>query len=428
VHHVTKELDLKSITGLGGFDLDPVYYDNDGEAALIQKNLIHYRDNYITEELQANGHYRWISFASGLFYLHERFFVQRDGYSRKNAQPTDPVANPENYGFLRAHNFTNTDSFAAFGELNVKPIEQLTLTGGVRETIEHKRFEFDNKVLSLAGRVQDQSIEGDAGKTWSALTPKASVAFQWLPEILQYATYARGFKSGGFDNRATNLMLAETAFNPEYVNSYETGLKTEFAGHRVRANAAAFYNDYKDLQVSYTDPAYPGTTVRGNAGKAHTTGVELETDTRLPFGLSLQASGGYLYAVYDRYRNAGGMGVNADGKALINAPRWNFTAGGSYEFPLAIPGYIKLAADVQWASATYLNALGRPEDRSPPQAFVNATLSWTSQDEHVVAILSARNLLDSQKPVTSTFTPGTGVRFFNFPDPRLLLVTLKYQR
>ena len=428
LYRVSDALEIKSITGGGGFDLDPVYYDNDGQAALIQKNLIHYADGYVTEELQVNGHFERLSFATGLFYLHERFFVQRDGYSRKNAQDTDPVTNPENYGFARAHNITETDSFAAFGELNFKLTDQLTLTGGLRETFEAKRFEFDNKVLNLEGEVQSQAIQGKSSETWSALTPKASISFQWTPDVLQYVTYARGFKSGGFDNRATNLTLAKTPFNPEYVNSYETGLKAELFGHRLRANLAGFYNDYKDLQVSYVDPAFPGTSVRGNAGKAHSLGVELEADARLPGGLSLQASGGYLYAVYDRYRNAGGMGVNADGNPLTGAPRWNTSVGGSYEIPLPIPGYLKLAADVQWATELYTNALARPQDRVPAQSFVNATLGWTSPDDHIVVLLSTRNLLDSQKRVSSTFTPGTGIRHYNFPDPRTVLLTLRYQR
>jgi iron complex outermembrane recepter protein len=95
-------------------------------------------------------------------------------------------------------------------------------------------------------------------------------------------------------------------------------------------NAAAFYNDYRDLQVSYTDPAYPGTSVRCNAGKAHSAGVEVEASARLPLGLSLQATGGYLYAVYDTYDNAGGAGVDADGHRLTNSPRWNFSEGGTY--------------------------------------------------------------------------------------------------
>jgi len=427
IYHLDEHIDLKSISALGGFDLNPVWYDNDGEAALIQKNLIHYADGYFTQELQFNGHYKAINFSSGAFYLHERFYVQRDGYSRKNGFDTDPAVNPENYATLRAHNITTTDSLAFFGEANLKVTDWATVTAGLRETIEWKDFDFDNKTLDLAGNVTGQSIKGQASDHWGALTPKVSVSLQYGPSVLHYLTYSRGFKSGGFDNRATNLTLAKTAFNPEYVNSYETGLKSEFFGHHLRANLAAFYNDYRDLQVSYTSPAYPGNSIRGNAGKAHTLGVELETSARLPFGLGLQFAGGYLHAVYDEYKNAGGPGVDADGHDLINSPRWTLSGGGTYDLPLPVPGLVRLGGDVQWQYGYYNSALARPQDTVPAQAFVNSTLSWTSADDHFVVVLSSKNLLDSQKRVSSSYTPSTGVRFVNFPDPRTFMATLKYQ-
>ncbi len=427
IYKVNDNLELKSISALSGFDLNPVYYDNDGAAALIQKNLIHYSDGDFTEEIQANGHYKALTFSSGAFYLHEQFFVQRDGYSRKNAMDTDPATTPTNYATLRAHNTTYTDSLALFGEANLKVTDWATVTAGLRDTIEAKEFKFNNKNLDLGGNVTGQSIQGDTHHRWAALTPKVGLSFQWVPSILQYFSYSRGFKSGGFDNRATNLALAEHAFNPEYVNTYETGLKTEFFGHHLRANAAGFYNDYRDLQVSYTDPAYPGNSVRGNAGKAHTAGVELETDTRLPLGFSLQLAGGYLHAIYDSYKNAGGAGVNADGHPLINAPKWNFNGGATYEIPLPLPGFYRIGTDVEWSSEVYNSALARVQDRVPEQTFWNGTVSWTSDNEHFTATLASRNILNSQRPVTSTYTPSTGVYYHNYPDPRTVLATLRYQ-
>jgi iron complex outermembrane receptor protein len=427
IYNISDALELKLISAGGGFNLNPVYYDNDGVAALVQKNLIHYDDAYFTQEAQLNGKFQRLSFTSGAFYLRERFFVNRDGYSRRNTMATDPAVDPQNYAFLRAHNITVTDSLAVFGEANVELASFVTLTGGLRETLERKSFGFHNAVLDAGGGFVAPSIRGHASESWSALTPKVSLAFHWPPTALVYGTYSRGFKSGGFDNRATNLMLAERPFNPEFVNSYEVGIKSELLEHRLRANAAGFYNDYRDLQVSYTDPAYPGNSIRGNAGKAHSAGVELEAGARLSSAFSLQGSGGYLYAVYDTYKNAGGMGVNADGHPLINAPRWNFSGGATYVVPVDVPGTVRFAADVEYASAAYSSALARPQDQYPGQTFVNGTLSWTSPGERVVAVLASRNLLDSQKPVSASYTPSTGVLFYNFPDPRTVLFTLKYR-
>ncbi len=139
-------------------------------------------------------------------------------------------------------------------------------------------------------------------------------------------SYSKGFKSGGFDNRATRLDLATLPFAPEEVSTYEGGLKSELFDRRLRANVAVFYNDYQNLQVSFFDPVYVGSR-RGNAGQAHSYGVELETDAALTDALSAQFSAGYLFAVYDEYKGAGGAGIDADGNRLTNSPRWSLSAG-----------------------------------------------------------------------------------------------------
>jgi iron complex outermembrane receptor protein len=425
-YELNDNLKLKSVTSYGGFNLNPVYYDNDGQAALIQKNLIHYNDQYVTQEVQLNGDYGKLTFTSGLFYLHERFFVERDGYSRRNALPTDPVATPGNYGFARAHNITNTDAYAVFGEASYAVNDRFSVTGGLRWTNEEKEFTFDNKVLNLQGQVVGQSIAGQADKIFSAVTPKLSAQFQWTPDVLQYVTWSKGFKSGGFDNRATRLDLATRPFAPENVDAYETGLKTELFDHRARVNLAVFYNDYQDLQVSYSDPAYPGNSVRSNAGKAHTYGVELETDIRATERLSLQASAGYLFAVYDKYRNAGGIGVNADGHRLLNSPRWSLSGAITYDVPIEIPGELRVGLNAQFQTKTYFNALQRPQDEAPAQTFLNGVVTWQTPDPRWSVVLSGRNLLESDEPVSVTYTPATGVYYKNYPDPRTWLVTLKY--
>lgn len=426
-YNLTDQLKLKSISAYGGFNLNPVAYDNDGEAALIQKNLIHYNDQYATQELQLNGDFGALTFTSGLFYLHERFFVQRDGYSRRNAQATDPTVTPGNYNFARAHNITNTDAYAVFGEATWKATDRLSLTGGLRWTNEEKEFVFDNKGLNLAGQVVSQSIKGKADKTWSAITPKVSAQFQWTPDVLQYVSFSKGFKSGGFDNRATRLDLATLPFAPEDVTTYETGLKTQLFDQRLRANLAAFYNDYQDLQVSFYDPAYVGSR-RGNAGKAHTYGVELETDARPTERLGAQFSVGWLYAIYDDYKGAGGAGVNADGNRLLNSPRWSVSGGVTYDPALDIPGSLRLGLNAQWQSGIVTSATPAAggQNNIPSQGFLNGVATWTTPDPRWAVSLSVRNILNSQKAVSSTYTPSTGIYLQNFPDPRTYLVTLKY--
>ncbi|WP_337188039.1 TonB-dependent receptor [Phenylobacterium sp.] len=426
-YRINDALQIKSITAYGGFNLDPVYYDNDGEAALIQKNLIRYNDQYVTQELQLNGEYDRVTFSTGFFYLHERFFVRRDGYSRRNTQNTDPTVTPGNYNFLRAYNITNTEAYAVFGEATWKVSDRLSLVTGLRWTNETKEFRFNNSILNLAGQITAPSIRGVSEKTWSKITPKVSVQYAWTPDILAYATYSQGFKSGGFDNRATRLDLATLPFAPEEVISYEGGLKTEFFDHRLRANLAAFYNDYKDLQVSFFDPAYVGSR-RGNAGQATSYGVELETEAQPTSALNLQFSIGYLFAEYDEYRGAGGAGVNADGNRLTNSPRWSLSGGLNWSVPVEIPGSLRLGVNAQYQTKTFSNAIPAAggQHEIPAQGFVNAVATWTAPDPRWAVTLSGRNLTNASKPVSATFTPSTGVHYRNYPDPRTWLVTLRY--
>lgn len=413
-------LKLKYIAAYRGFNLNPVDYENDGTAALIQRNLIHYNDQYWTQELQLTGDYGPLTYTGGFFYIHERFFVHRDGYSRTGPLTTSPIS------ALEAHNVTNTDSYALYGEANWKATDRLTLTAGLRGTMETKTFTFDNNVLNLDGTVKAPSIAGQADKTWDALTPKAVASWQFTPLILGYVSYSQGFKSGGFDNRATRLDLAELPFSPERVSTYEVGEKGEFFGRRLRANVSGFYNDYNNLQVSFYDPQYVGTR-RGNAGQAHTYGVEVEADAKPVSRLTLFGNVGWLYAVYDDFKGAGGPGVNADGNRLTNAPRWSGALGAAYDLPLQLPGTWRLETDAQYQDFIYSTALNRPLDKAPSQIYLNAQGIWTAPGGRWSLSLSAKNLLDTQKPIATGYTPSVGIDYDIIPDPRTFLVTLRYE-
>ena len=420
IYTLSPTLAIKSITAAGGFNLDPVYYENDGQAALIQKNLIDYDDKFVSQEVQLNGELGDLSFTSGLFHLHERFFVERDGFSRTGTAATAPVNK------LRAHNITYTDAYAVFGEGTWKATDIFSLTAGIRGTVEKKRFVFDNKVIDDNRNVVSQSIAGKAEKTWRAVTPKLSVQAQWTPDLLQYLTWSRGFKSGGFDNRATRLDLATLPYNPEKVTTYEGGLKATLFGQALRSNLAIFYNDYKDLQVSFYDPAYVGNR-RGNAGRAHSWGIELENDLRLSDRFTVQASGGYLKAIYDDYKGAGGNGVDADGNPLVNAPKYSLSGGATYDLPLgAGASRLRFSANAQYQSSFYQNALARPQDRVPGQTFVNGSVNWTLPDDRFQIGISAKNILGANKPVSSTYTPSTGAYYKNYPDPATVLFNARF--
>ncbi len=412
-------IELKTITAYRGFG-QPVDYENDGTADLAQKNLIHYRDRYFTQELQLNGSFDRFDFTLGAFYFHETFGVRRDGFTRTGPLVASPVSK------IGDVNTATTDSYAVYGQGTYAITDLLKLTAGLRGTWEKKRFDFTSNTIDDARQVVAVRFAGDANKKWNALTPKVALDYQFAPAVLAYVSYTQGFKAGGFDNRAARLEDAQRAFDPEKVRSYEGGLKTEWFDHQLRANFAGFYNDYRNLQVSSYVPAL-ARTVRTNAASAETYGAEAELSASPTSRLNLQASAGWLVAKYKDFVGVAGAGTDASGNRLVNAPRWTLSGAANWTLPLPTPGTTKLGVDAQYSSAIYSNALNRPQDRIRGSTFVNALLSWEAPGAHWGASLSVKNIFETKTPQAVTYTPSSGIWYFVTGDPRTALVTLSYK-
>ena len=98
---------------------------------------------------------------------------------------------------------------------------------------------------------------------WDEFTPSVTLDYNMSDDVMVYATYSRGFKSGGFNYPAvTNRPINESALEPEILDMYELGMKGEFFDSTMRLNASLYYYDYSDLQV---------TRASGGAGAVVTT-------------------------------------------------------------------------------------------------------------------------------------------------------------
>lgn len=193
-----------------------------------------------------------------------------------------------------------TDSVAGFGQLNWKPIDRLELAGGLRYTSDRKYYQ--GTVLNLFPNTQpDPSPLPTLATTqggplfifnrpftddFASLTGSASIQYRWSNAISTYASFARSFKSGGFNTRynaapANNLPVP---FAEESVTSYEVGVKTNIG--RLRLNLAAFEAQYQDIQLIFRQGPVP---LLFNAGEARIRGLEAEANYRSPWGLVVDA-------------------------------------------------------------------------------------------------------------------------------------------
>lgn len=318
IYTLNDNLSFKSVTAWSEFD-QPVDYDNSGQAnsgnaAPIQNNLILYKQRYATQEFQLNGSHDDFTYTLGLYLYKERFRAERDSLTYSVA--ADRVNASGQYST------TDTESYALYGQSNYKLTPRLSLTTGLRYTSEHKNFRYSNYAITPDRQITGTNFSAETSESWASFSPKVGLEYAWSDDLVQYGYVAKGFKAGGFDNRAPTRLAAEQGFDPENVTTYEVGFKGDFAAGRLRSNIALFYNDYDDLQTNAWDPAISA-NLRTNVGSAHTYGLELENTALLTRDLRLTANIGYLKSKYDDFQNASGPGVSADGKEMIFAPRWN---------------------------------------------------------------------------------------------------------
>src|SRR5690606_18115161 len=113
---------------------------------------------------------------------------------------------------------------------------------------------------------------------------------------------ATGYKSGGFNNASSTLVMEDKSFDEETSLAFEAGAKLTFADGRGRLNAAVFRTEFDDLQVAVINQR--STVVTTNAAQAVTQGVELDGTWRLAEHWTIGGSYSYLDAYYDDFKGA----------------------------------------------------------------------------------------------------------------------------
>lgn len=342
-------LTFESITSYRSLDFD-LNLDTDGSPLPVLDILLIQDQFQVSQELRAiydNG--GSLNLTGGLYYFHDddvTFSGVDNGAATIFGFPVLAFGFPSS---ALAETIQITNSYAAFADASLALTDRIDVSAGLRYTYEERRsgrrFEsfFDPAVSTIRNTppflqgagVAGTPVSGDAD--FDAFTPKASISYKASEDALLYATVSRGFKSGGFDGRATSDFGFQS-FAPEFVWSYEGGLKTSWFDGALIANAAYFYNDYTDLQVtSFGADPITGVFVSQftNAAEARIQGVELELFLEPNDRLSITGSVGWLDAEYKEFDIlVSGVVTDVSSRPLVNSPRWNASLGATYEQPI----------------------------------------------------------------------------------------------
>ena len=287
--------------------------------------------------------------------------------------------------------------------------------------------------LGVAAGPPSSNFQGKRKDT--AFTPRFSISFKPDASNSFYASYAQGFKGGGFDLRGVSAAAKDTnndgvrghdeiynsfAFKPEKVTTEEVGYKASLFDRRVYTALVIFSSDYKNVQI----PASVGVVVNGvatfagattNAAKARIRGVEWEGTARLagdPAGtrLNLGWSVGYLNAKYRKFltdvlhgQTTGlklpSPGVTVDVAAfrkIQNTPKWTASGTLSLTHPFGNGEEIDVSTTLSYRSSSQQFELRIPGLDQEGFALLDANLVYTGPDYHWMFGVHARNLTDKR--------------------------------
>jgi iron complex outermembrane receptor protein len=350
----------------------------------------HERQHQLSEELTISHQQRRLSWVGGVFLFaendHQAFWVDQ----------------PPSRAQIRLDPRVDATSYAVFGQATVGVASHVSLTGGLRYSREGKdidnaggRYSLDAPDAFVPGSVYGYSdaIEHDA---W---TPKLGVEMKWPKGALTYVSATRGFKSGGFNASATQ---PGSGYAPEWVWSYEGGVKASLLGGRSRIAVSAFVMDYTDLQVQ--TPVQPGVFDIRNAAAATIRGVEVENRTRLGRGFEGGGHVTWLDARYDDYVAVGLGGVTGDvaGHRLNNAPEWAGRLWLEWTGGIGASGRLTLTADASAQSRVFYTPFNDAIQQQAPYGLLGVRAEYGPSRRHWSINAYARNVADTDY-VTATF-------------------------
>ena len=427
---------LRSITGYNDFDAVRST-DNDGTPANYGIGYFLTKNKAFSQELQIQSTGTGpLSYTVGGYYLNDEvpdgFLSERiRGYSTAGALANAPgtggyplyfgsnftalpssggaVVNPPTSAYITPNasdafnplSWAKNVSYAAYGQLSYTFDERLTVTGGLRYTIDKKdlRSALSTPGLALGGgylvykpstdfnrtcdgvTAADPSSTATAAavanalttrcgkKTFKYFTYRLAADYKVNDDVMLYASYSTGKHSGGFSYSPISNTAGQPLppYNTESVQAFEAGMKGTFLDRKLQVNLAAFYNIYSDLQVqtSFPNPLVPNSviTLLSNGAKNKSPGVDLSIVAYPISKLKLNAAVNYLHARDQPFGvsvgNSGICGIVAPGGTCTTNPAVQLGyLGGILPNPVSNP---ELFAPIKDANGVQIVVGGVPQ-------------------------------------------------------------------
>lgn len=459
---IAPDTTLKSITGYRhitwniGIDLDGS--PDHGQILTVSDQQ---KQQQFSQEFQLVGTAidQRLSYIVGLYYFYEDGFVH------------DWV--PFDGGLLAVEdsnlNLVRTSSYAGFLHADFKLTDWLGLTAGARYSIENKHFVGGQQDLNglaykasgcypptasgallgapafltcqqvLGFPVPSQPFryfpEGSNGREFDEFTPTVGAQIYATDQVMLYASWSKGFKSGGWTTRLSNPITDAKAaqFDPEKAQTTEVGLKSEWLNSTLQTNLALFYTDYTQIQLNQQVGASP---VLKNLGNANIYGAEFEGAALLGNGLSTHASVGYI----DAYYYSLDPSVHPDptnppdyiaasdvtlASKLPKTPMWKVNINPQYETELGNGMGLLIQAAYTHVSSMYNNSLNTPLLRRSTLDLLDASVRVSFAEDRYSVQLGGTNLTNKRYVTTGQTNYAAGIVSGTYNAPPEWYLTLR---
>lgn len=321
---------------------------------------------------RSEGALRWVA---GAFYKDQG---RRVGLPLNAVNLNPPESTFELFTIFNERNYRQ---YAIYGELEYDLSPRFTVVAGARQTWE--KLDYLTDQVDLAGFFFPTIV--DTGETsYDAFSPKLSLMFRADEDHTLYATVAKGFRGPGVKNFYTG---GSSTFGAETVLTYEVGGKAYFLDKRLFLAAAAYYNDWTDMQIPLNFGP-PWASEITNAGKAVTKGAELEANFAASENWRVGGTLSYIRTELKEYAVA----PSAEGNELGHVPDLTFSVYVDGRFPFGGDKAVRVRADYMHAADAYEDIFNGPTPDLEAYQLLNARIGLEGPTWDVY--LFGRNLTD----------------------------------
>ncbi|GAB1256594.1 TonB-dependent receptor [Aurantivibrio plasticivorans] len=416
---LNKDLDNFTFTSITSLIKGSFYNTVDADGTADVASLLHIdfyaESDEIQQEFRLTSNFGGnFDFITGVFYFDEQSYV-----------PTVTRLGGGTVNIATEYN-QRRESIAAYFNGRYRMTDSLALNLGARWTRDNGDFTDFSSMLNDTTVFVPEDPANDMDYRDSAPTGDIALEYTTVGDSLIYGKLSRGYRSSTFDGSALTSANSLSTADPEYINSFELGYKTQLAGNRIRLNSALFFSDYNDMQLLNATGPNESEIINIDAEMY---GLEVELTALISESLLFTAGLGYLQGEYTNGiandSAAGFAAVDISENDLIEAPDFNVSLAFDYDIPVG-NDLIEFHIDTNYVDDQFFDVFNNDYVATDSYWQANARISWTLQSSFSLA-LWGKNLTENDEYVGRIRTTSLASTFGVAPQPRRFGVEARYE-